>query len=207
MVSEEAPKRMQDWNLGMKLIFIFRDPIDRAYSHYCMLLRAGGATDDIEAEMTKDRRLIQEGLYFKHLNRFGEYFLEDQIRCLVFDDLKEDPEGFLRQVYSFLGVEEVDDEEMINRKYHSRKARPRSDVMHQVATSLLWGAKHAGRWGARAVHYLRKSRVAEIYNWLNGGDEFPPLPEHKRKELRAFYADDVEHLSEHLNRDLASEWL
>jgi len=157
--------------------------------------------------MSKDRRLIQEGLYFKHLNRFREHFPEDQIGCFVFEDLKEDPAGFLREVYSFLGVEEVVDQEMINRKYHSRKARPRSDVMHQVSTSLLWGAKHAGRWGARAVHYLRRSKVAEIYNWLNGGNEFPPLPEHKRKELRAFYAKDMERLSSYMNRDLTAEWL
>ncbi|PSO44863.1 hypothetical protein BRC21_00790 [Candidatus Saccharibacteria bacterium SW_7_54_9] len=83
MVSKEPPRRIKDWNPGMKPIFIFRDPIERAYSHYCMLLRAGGATDDIEAEMTKDRRLIQEGLYFKHLNRFREHFPEDQIRSSV----------------------------------------------------------------------------------------------------------------------------
>lgn len=95
--------------------------------------------------MSKDRRLIQEGLYFKHLNRFREHFPEDQIECLVFDALKEDPAGFLQDVYSFLGAEEVVDEEMIHRKYHSRKARPRSDVMHWAATSLLWGAKRAGR--------------------------------------------------------------
>lgn len=50
--------------------------------------------------MSKDRRLIQEGLYPKHLNKFREYFPEDQIRCLVFDDLKEDPEGFLQEEYS-----------------------------------------------------------------------------------------------------------
>ena len=106
--------------------------------------------------MSKDRRLIQEGLYFKHLNRFREHFPEDQIGCFVFEDLKEDPAGFLREVYSFLGVEEVVDEEMIHRKYHSRKARPRSDVMHQVATSLLWGAKHAGRWWRRDVCRKRK---------------------------------------------------
>jgi len=94
----------------------------------------------------------------------------------VFDDLKENPEGFLQRVYSFLGVEEVVDEEMTNKKYHSRKARPQSDMMHQAATSLLWCAKHAGRWGARAVHYLRKSRIDEIYNWLNGGASFRPYP-------------------------------
>jgi len=207
MVSEETPKRINDWNPKTKLIFIFRDPVERAYSHYCMLLRAGGATDDIEAEMTKDRRLIQEGLYFKHLNRFREYFSEDQIGCLVFDDLKEEPAEFLQDVYSFLGVKNQISGDMVERKYHDRKARPRSDVMHQAATSLLWGAKHAGWWGARAVHYLRKSRVAGIYNWLNGGNEFPPLPEHKRKELRAFYAKDMERLSSYMNRDLTAEWL
>lgn len=39
---EEAPKRIHDWNPEAKLIFVFRDPVERAYSHYCMLLRGGG---------------------------------------------------------------------------------------------------------------------------------------------------------------------
>ena len=157
--------------------------------------------------MRKDRRLVQEGRYFTHLNRFREYVPEGQIECLIFNDLKEDPAGFLQDVYSFLGVEERVSEEMINRKYHSRKTRPRSGAMHQAATSLLWGAKHAGRWGARAVHYLRRSKVATFYNWLNGGDEFPPLPDQEEKELRAFYTEEVEQLSEYMDRDLAAEWL
>ena len=42
MVNGEAPKRINDWNPGTKRIFIFRDPVERVYSHYCMLLGQGG---------------------------------------------------------------------------------------------------------------------------------------------------------------------
>ena len=41
MYCKQAPYRIREWNPNPKIIFIFRHPIERAFSHYLMSVRGG----------------------------------------------------------------------------------------------------------------------------------------------------------------------
>lgn len=48
LITPGVPQRIYDYNPDMRLLFFLRNPIDRAYSHYCMDLRSARVSEDID---------------------------------------------------------------------------------------------------------------------------------------------------------------
>src|SRR5687768_3651516 len=64
LVGEKSADYLSDWNVparmaallpGVKLIAQLRNPVDRAYSDYCMLFRRGQVNGDIDACLDRAR--------------------------------------------------------------------------------------------------------------------------------------------------------
>ena len=74
MTAPKAAERIKRDCPGVRLIVQMRDPVQRAYSDYCMLFRRGEVNDDIYAHLDPDRaadqRFLNDGLYAFHLRRF-----------------------------------------------------------------------------------------------------------------------------------------
>jgi hypothetical protein len=103
-----------------KLIFLLRDPIERAYSNYLWSRENGMETEDfataLELEEERERTLPEKlryarphayfsrGLYALMLKPYFELFPARQILCLKQDDLAADAGAFLSRVHCHLGV-------------------------------------------------------------------------------------------------------
>ena len=88
--SPEAPLRIFNLEPMTKIILIVRNPIHRAYSHYCMLLRGGIIGENIDEEIFKYDRIIQDGKYYKNLRQYRELFGPENIYVGFFDDLSSE---------------------------------------------------------------------------------------------------------------------
>jgi hypothetical protein len=206
LVTPEVPSRIQAWNPAVRLLFVLRDPIERAYSHYCMLLRAGAVGERPEEVLTGDHRLVIEGLYSNHLQRFLECFSWSQICVLIYEDLRRDSIGFLRQAFGFLGVDPEFRPSVLGRPFHARQARPRYPrTYNALVLAAKWIGNRSGL-GKRWIERFRRRGYAEPFHRLNRGPGFPPLSPELRARLAEFYAEDVGRLSVWLERDL-SFWL
>ncbi len=90
----------------VKMFVSLRNPVDRAYSQYWRMV----ATSSIDPSTTFEDVLesndlvLQIGCYSDHLTRFFEYFAAEQLLIMIYDDLQENPDTFLDDLFSFLGV-------------------------------------------------------------------------------------------------------
>jgi hypothetical protein len=116
---EEAPMRIaKDLGSDLKLIFILRHPIDRAYSHYMMNCANQTETKDFRAAIAAEsQRLnapflgrlqfgyLDQGHYTRQIRRFLEYFPRENMLFLLFeDDLIKNRTVTMQKVYSLLNV-------------------------------------------------------------------------------------------------------
>ena len=128
MVHPLAPERIRAFNPDMKLIAILRNPVDRALSHYNHETRRGVETltfeEAIAAEPERlagaERELKQaphcyshrhhhfsyldRGRYVHHLEPWLEHFPRKHLLVLRSEDLLEDPDPVMNQVFGFLGL-------------------------------------------------------------------------------------------------------
>lgn len=206
MVDPASLQRLYDWNPDLKLIFSFRNPIERAYSHYCMLLRGGVVTENVDLEIDPQTRLVYEGLSYQHLMRFMTLFPRENILVLLYDDLKLAPRLYLQRVYEFLEIDNSFEPSILQKRYHVRKTRPRNQGFYNALVRSAGYIYRSSAVGAALVNELRKRDYVNIIHKLNEGPEFPQMSLQKKQTLVNYYRSDVEALSEFLQRDL-THWL
>ena len=121
--SPEVAERMSRVLPRAKLIFLLRNPVDRAYSNYLWSRQNGLETETferaLELEELRERNLapnlryarphayFSRGLYAEHLVRFYDRFPREQILVLRHEDLAAYPERIAAALHRFLGVGEM----------------------------------------------------------------------------------------------------
>jgi len=100
MYDEKTPERIfNDLGKDIKLIFILRNPADRAFSNYKMNIVRNNETktfkDAVENDLKKIKNkeeypvvfhYIKRGLYDEQIKRFLNYFSKDNMLFLLFED-------------------------------------------------------------------------------------------------------------------------
>jgi arylsulfatase A-like enzyme len=113
--------RIRDYNSQAKLIFLFRDPFERAWSQWCMEFARGDETLPFEeairegrnrltgpAPLAGERRVysyVERGFYAKQVRRALECFPREQLLFLRSEDLRDDHSATLARISSFLDIE------------------------------------------------------------------------------------------------------
>ena len=207
--AERVPERMREVIPGAKLIFILRDPVDRARSNFQDDFRNGAGpisftttvSDFIRDPTNRSHTIIKCGYYYEHLRRFREYFNREQFLILLHKEFRDDTVGTVQRVYDFLDVDPTFVPDTSNRVRVTSGFR-HLDILRAVnqvfspletltgGTPLTWLWDHVPHF-----RYLF---------WQEGGR--PPLLNNEdRTYLARLYADHNEQLSAYLDRDL-SHW-
>lgn len=88
-----------------RLIFLLRDPVRRAVSHYWHMVRSGRAIHSFEKTLRyAPHTILTRGFYRDGLEVFYRHFPRDQIRVLIFEQFVADVPAALRTVEEFLGL-------------------------------------------------------------------------------------------------------
>jgi hypothetical protein len=118
---DDVPQRIFDMiGTDIKLIFMFRHPVGRAWSHYRMHhLRGNEALNFEDALKAESERLkgdylavnrfsyLDRGFYAKQLKRYLELFPKENMHFILFEDFIEDIPGHMKSVLDFLDVDQV----------------------------------------------------------------------------------------------------
>jgi sulfotransferase family protein len=132
--SATAAERMARDVPHVRLIFILREPVDRAYSNYLWSKMNGIEHEDfttaLRLEAQRERELpdkwkftrpysyFSRGLYADLLTPYFERFPRDQIAVVRFEDIIADPHGLAARLHRFLRInerpEDADDLGVIN---------------------------------------------------------------------------------------------
>jgi len=110
--------RIYNYNPEMKLVFILRNPCERAYSHWNMERNRGVEHRSFLSALEHESSLVgisstiqnlvcsylSRGFYSEQINRALAYFSMDQMLFLRSDLLHSSPDLQLQKVWRFLGV-------------------------------------------------------------------------------------------------------
>ena len=183
-----------------RLLVQLRDPVDRAYSDYCMLFRRGSVTaeiaDYLDPRRAQFRRFLENGLYHAHLTRWRGLFPPEQLAIFLFEDVVAQPQATMLQVAQHIGVaDELVPQPMTFRINDSRAALVPLTLRRLLAPAKVLAAPLRGsRWFEAARATMARSIA------------YPPLPDELRRRLEEYYAPDVSALSKLIRRDLG-HWL
>ena len=203
LTSVDAPKRIHHHIPKVKLVAILRDPVERAYSNYLNAKKFGETknfTDSLKAEPERISKnwswfwhYKNKGFYYKQLKRYYEIFNESQIKIILYKDFKDEPLKIVKEIFSFLYVDESFIPDMSVR--HNKTTYPRSYLLHK----LLEKPHSDSTWG-------KSKGIRSILLRANLTSKRPPLEHGIRKAIIKDYQDDILKLQDLIKKDLSS-WL
>lgn len=215
MFFPEVPRRLYEAFPEAKLIFVLRDPVTRAYSHFLMSRRRGYERLDFEGAIDAELRRLEggniqtlsdfsyvaRGYYFEQISRFLNYFPRDQMLFLFSDELKSQPEEILKEVHGFLGLRQIA-YKPIGDAEANQAAEPRSWFVQNLVSGNSLGRKIGGT----LLPTRLKGWVWDFVDKYNRRSIKPqPLRPEVVAKLRQCYSHDILALSDLVGRDL-SHW-
>jgi hypothetical protein len=196
-------ERIAQVNPEAKIIFIVRNPIERAYSHYCMLLK-GGAIKGGPEGIVQGTRMFRDSQYWKHFSPYLELFPDDQIMVLIQEEMLASPVLTLKRIFNFLGVDPAFTPSLANERIHSRSSRPKHQNLYRRLVALSDFA-HKNRITGRLFDEVRNRGVGRLYRLFDKGKKFPAMTEVVRAKLREEFQQDVRELFNYIGRPV-KEW-
>jgi hypothetical protein len=209
LYSKVAAREIYKFNPNSKIIIILRDPIERAYSHYIMDLRSGftDEADFIKAVINDYNKLqkgwgisnlyIELGLYYEQVKRYLEVFPKENVKIILYDDYKNQTEKVIKEIFLFLDVDSnfLPD---ISKKYNSG-AVPKYLKFNKMVREIY--SEIRSFIPQRILNILR-----EIYANVFWERNYKTISNEERKILLEFFRDDIEKLSNLIEKDLTI-WL
>lgn len=196
----DAPQRLHRLLPGARLLAQLRNPVERAYSDYCMHYRRGEVNRDIDRYLDAGRtpipRLIEDGFYHRHLSAFLRTFAADQLKILLYDDIRARPREVFREVCGYLGIDPAVEPQTVGQKVKDKetpRVPPRARRLLAPLKAIVQPYRHTRVFVAARSLIARRLR-------------YPELTPELRQRLQAHYADDIARLGDLLERDL-SIWL
>lgn len=199
-----AAQRIAAYNPQAHLIILFRNPVDRAYSHYQMKIRNGNEhrpfAEVIETDMmvlrngldvVSGQSVVGRGLYAAQLKRYEALFPSNQIHLLRFEDLVSNQEATVNALLTELGCQPMS----LTKTVHANPAfQPRLKGVWHIVSRI-------------PMVYSAKLRMLLRNTWRKRNEQpIAPLDEASRQRLTQFYREDILALQERTGWDL-SDWL
>ena len=213
MYAPLSPARMHATMPEAKLIAILREPVARAYSAYVYaverLLEPRSFEQAIGDELRGYRYEPRDGLqrdylahghYARQLNAMFQYFPQEQVKVVLFEEFKREPLRVLHDLFLWLGVKQgfVPDMSIKNKtkggaryKWLARFTGPKTNpsLIRRIGKALL----------PYSLRFSIRTRLAE---WNRVPAPKPEFPNALRQRLREYYQDELSDLERLLRMDL-----
>ena len=211
--SEVAPVRIKSLLPEVRLIFMLRDPVARAYSQYWHLVKSGRVTYTFEQAIHRHPSVILGSTYARHLKRYTDVFGADRVKVILFEDFVRDNQKTIDEITVFLGCDgmKVDpNASWFNKTYYPTSLRGQLALnqIGQHVVSWRYGNHLDSRSGlstriSQKLHHIWFNRINPLF--LKA--ERPPA---MRDTTRQFLVEHLSRrndgLSELLGRDLSEFW-
>lgn len=193
----ECPERIHESGIR-KLLLILRNPVDRARSHYGLLVRNGLFTGSFE-EFVSDPAVeaVKLGYYARGLSRYLDVFRRDELLVLLYEEAVADMRRTSRVLGDFLDLDASkfptdSAARRVNMSYRPRLVTAFS-VAHRVAKRLR---RLDQDWVVNAAKHLG---VPKLFG--NAGS-IDSMAESTRARLAGLYEEEVGRMEELLGRPL-----
>lgn len=204
--SSLTPVRIAETVPDAKIIFMIRNPVDRAFSHYWHEKSKSKISFEFE-EVFENYDLFQNwveaGFYHRNITRFEEELSRDNIKIMFFSDLVEDDEAFVQEAYSFVGADSNYTPDFLDEKVNESRSRLSIEGLNRAYWKSFNIIQENAPQAAKDV--LRPAHKAMVNGrgLLSGKSEYEEgIPAETRKKLERIFVEDTRRLSSYVDRDL-----
>jgi Sulfotransferase domain len=199
--SSEARQRIKLHIPDCRIICTFREPVERAYSHYKLMRHNVWTRASFEEVVSSSREIAEMNRYALNLAGWQQTFARNNVLVSLYDDLERNPQSYLDAVCRFIGIPRLPlKPSLASARLNSFPTAPRNRRLAQ-------NARHVRDW-LRARRIYRLDRLLErIGVWgfcFDGGEAFPPLEPDLEKRLKQRFRPEVEALERLIGRDLSA---
>jgi hypothetical protein len=211
LYGKRAPMHIKEKLPDVKLIAILREPVDRLYSRWLHIIRDQNETiGDFKGCLDKTsiwwRRndLIKEGFFGTNLKRYFDIFPKSQLKVLIYDDLKENPEAVMKEIYEFIGVHPSFKPDL-GREYNV-SGKPKNPIIDKLIGTNGIIIKAAKKIAPSLMEKLKNGKAKQfLTNLRKKNMERPDVGnDFKLKLFNEVYLKEVELLEKLIDRDLTS---
>lgn len=186
----EAAARLHSDLPQVKLIVQLRNPVERAYSNYCMLFRRGEVGADIEnyldPSLGENFRFLVAGNFASHLQTYIDLFGRERLLILFFEGVVDDPETQMSRVRAHLGLPQ-----------HPLAPEGREKVKDKTAPVVPAPLRKGLAWMKPVVRPLRGTPAFEaVRGSIARKVQYPQLSDELRERLNEYYGPSIEALEQ-----------
>lgn len=185
----------------VKLVWIFRNPVDRTYSNYLHAFKAGADIYSFEKALRTEEKRIKKNLflgykersiYYRQVERFLEYFPEENMFFMLFEDLIKPyhEKHVLNDLFNFLGVSP--DAFTFDKKPSNKTRLPKYPRTHYYSKKM---GLYKNSFSKRILDKLNIDAKTESYS---------KMPDSVRSELLEYFKPYNEKLEKLIELDLSA---
>lgn len=198
----DVPERIHRLIPEAKLIYMVRDPIERAVSSYLQAHAMGEDTRPIgEALEDPDTWYVSRGLYYAQLERYLPFFRREQILVVAQEALFKRRAETMRRIFGFLDVDESYWSPGFEQRWEVSSGKGRLYRFAYRASRRVAGPDF---W-TRLPMGVRRLGERMVYGPRDGASSRPALDEGLRERLTERFRDDARRLRELTDQDFP-EW-
>ncbi len=201
--SSEAAKRIYEYNKDMKIIINLRHPVDLCFSVYKAMIKYGEINSSFHDAMLKGEKtlgieLMDYGKYHDNISNYINLFDKKNILFLNYDELTNDKYSFMKQIYNFLGVENIP--EIANIPKYNTAKESRLKVLGIMAKS---GANFLRKINLLSLlKILKNSYLLKRILFKKRSNNL--LQNYERLYFIKFYKDDLKKIEKLANLNLTN---
>jgi hypothetical protein len=203
---KDSAKRIYEYNPRAKIIISLRNPIHRAFSHYLMHYNTGYEKekcfeDALKAKKNKiwggGNQYLEMSLYNEQIKMYFKYFDKENIKILIYEDWIKDIGKYVNEIYSFLGIDTIEEFKM--------------DKKHNESVTIK---------NRKVINFFRQKTIKRALNKVLSDefkekikkDFFSDISEKVNinletyVKLQAYYKADVAKLEDFLKIPLSEKW-
>lgn len=197
---------------SIKIVFIVRNPVDRAYSHYLMTKRRGLETLSFENAIKQERErlkthydhihfsYISRGFYCRQIERYEELFGKENVKIVLFEDLIKNTKAVVDDISSFVGLSAFE----FN---YNVKSNPASEAKSKLIREFIYQPNRLKRIVGKIIP-SKKMKDAIMF-LLNKKNLKPAITEKlkinfKQTIYHRYFVNEIEALETKLKINLSS---
>ncbi len=210
---EMAIQRLHEHNPNCQLVFLVRNPVERAYSSYNMEVTNGWLERDfseLQGILTRGdeqdlmyRLFIGLGLYSNHLAIMHRYFNPDNVHVIRFDTLKKEPIKVCQHLFQQLQLSPFEPE---TKTIHNKTQQVNSKLYSKVLMKLRNNNNPIKKAAKAMLPYKTFTRVGDTMIKMNRSNQtYAAMDEALRQQLLEYFLPYNEALEKLSGLDLA-DW-
>ena len=194
----DVPTSIKEQCPDARILFILRNPIQRAFSHYNMDVRMGYAKETFTEYIQNQSKhpvhfhqYVKNGFYYKNIKNFIDAF-GSNVHIVILEDIKSEIDG----IFDFLQIKQINID--TDKRFNQNK-KPRNFI----ARILQRNRKLTSR-----LKMLIPSKISSKLNrHLYKDDNKKVISDLDKNHLKAIYKEDIQKLGKLLKKDLNKLWL